>query len=89
MGISEENLVKTLVNRAFSGRTSAVIPCFRLFQPSYITQFSHPPVFQAFYLNLWHKIGVVYSSREEIELPPYKNRVLNEIILPEYRKLDS
>jgi hypothetical protein len=46
MGISEENQVKTLENRAFSGSGQAVIPCFRFFQQALITQFRHPSAFQ-------------------------------------------
>jgi hypothetical protein len=46
MGISEENQVKMLANRAFLGSGWAVIPCFRFFQQAVITQFRHPSAFQ-------------------------------------------
>ena len=46
MGISEENQVKTLTNRAFLEAGWAVIPCFRFFQPVLVTQFRHPSAFQ-------------------------------------------
>lgn len=59
MGISEENQVKTLANRAFLEPGRAVIPCFRFFQQVVITQFRHPSAFQALFETNGTKLAYI------------------------------
>jgi len=61
MGISEENQVKTLANRAFLEAGWAVIPCFRFFQQSVITQFRHPSAFQGSFETNGTKLAYIQT----------------------------